>query len=136
MDTNDVVQQADIIRVIDDHPRLSWAGWGRWREITGAFDGYRAQMYDEDALHGVRLCDEWLRLVDYTTTVNRRSPSSYRLKHVVEDWAGTYIANGQFIVAGLLRGVPMREATPNPQFGISLRSLTALKSAKRTPSVV
>jgi len=54
--------------------------------------------------------------------------SSYGLKHVVEASMGVYVPNGVFIAAAIGAGYPARFTDgPNPQFGISERSIQKAK---------
>ena len=46
----------------------------------------------------IDLCIEWLSMQKKTQHVNKRY-TSYYLKHVVENWCGTYISNDSFIGA-------------------------------------
>lgn len=53
-------------------------------------------------------------------TINKRF-GSYGLKHRAEDWAGSYITNGAFIVAALQAGYVMQPhgfGSPNGSFNV------------------
>jgi len=61
----------------------------------------------------VVLCVEWL--LQYATprkTANLKI-GSYGLKHIVENWAKTYISNGAFILAARRQGVKIVPNNPN-----------------------
>jgi hypothetical protein len=67
---------------------------------------------DKPALREVAICIAWLRKVPIT---RRLCPfaNSYRLKHEVEAWAGTYVSNGALIAAALGLGLQYRRVGPN-----------------------
>lgn len=81
------------------------------------------ELLTEESIAQFLLCQKWLAEVETVKTVNNSSPSSYRLKHLVEKWAGIYISNGIFILAAISEEVPMKlpsdPQSPNPCFGIS-----------------
>lgn len=69
----------------------------------------------------VAFCIEWLRI--YTSPRESFNKiSSYGFKHIVERWAGNYIANGAFILAAFNEGyktIPATMSNCNAIFGLS-----------------
>jgi hypothetical protein len=47
---------------------------------------------------------EWLQMVPRSKVPNKKC-NSYHIKHVIEEWAGTYISNGACIAAALDLGI-------------------------------
>lgn len=72
----------------------------------------------------VELCTRWLSQAKATPTPTL---NSFWLKHVVENWAGTFISNGAVIVAAHRAGLPIgRESdsrTANVTIGVSTDSV-------------
>lgn len=55
---------------------------------------------------------------------------SYSIKHMAERHLGGYVANGELIAAAIIGGYPYRrgeDLSPNATFGMSSRSLAALR---------
>lgn len=76
----------------------------------------------EDDQKMIDLCKQWIRqFVDPRKTVNTKGSSSYGLKHAVENWAGTYILNGAFIVAAIEEGYKYKRSGPNAHFNMSFK---------------
>ncbi|MBI9051415.1 MAG: GIY-YIG nuclease family protein [Anaerolineaceae bacterium] len=90
----------------------------------------------------VNLCREWIRKNGKRQRNICYDVSSYTLKHWVEKWAETYIANGDFIFAALLEGYKYsfeQEAflehngqTRNVYFNMKLASLNEWENIKPT----
>ena len=113
-----------IAAVIADHPTLTVGGyWTRFFESCTP-DGFpmdRALLTEPETVEQVRLCAAWLAGQRWSKGIGVKSPSSYGVKHRVEEWAGRYIYNGAAIVAALILGVPVRPPgwdRPNPALGI------------------
>lgn len=66
----------------------------------------------------VELCREFIR--DHCRP-HRRGFSSYHLKHVVEEYYGTYIANGSFIAAAILEGCRTKRFNLGPNVQVFLK---------------
>jgi hypothetical protein len=62
----------------------------------------------------VKLCEEWIKEFARPQEVENPRAFSYSLKHIVENWANNYIANGAFIQAAILQGYKVK-----PQDGIN-----------------
>ena len=85
-------------------------------------------------LKEIAICRQWLGYASFRKTVNTRH-TSYRYKHLVEDWANTYIPNGAFIVAGISLDIPYKRVrfdSPNAYFAISEKCLVREASGRRT----
>ena len=71
----------------------------------------------------ILLCRDWLKNVPLRKTINPER-SSYGYKHDVENWSGTYVCNGAFIIAAVGLGLKSEiddGFDPNPVFNISKR---------------
>ena len=66
----------------------------------------------------VEKCVHWLADKRPTKTVSPSSPSSYKLKHVVENEMGGYISNGAFIAAAASLNFPIKPTGINARIGI------------------
>jgi hypothetical protein len=71
----------------------------------------------EEVLRGeIAKADEWLRLCHRTKHINKRTATSYGLKHIVEDWwiakhgGNGYLCNGCFLMAAYRLGFQMKGA--------------------------
>lgn len=71
--------------------------------------------------------------IDPRQTINP-DVGSYGLKHTAERILGEYVANGELIAAAIIAGYPYRReggGSPNARFGMSSRSVAALRRAAR-----
>lgn len=117
-DAGVVVTAEAVEAVLSAHPGLASHGWNRasgWTQQRHAED--RAGMTHPAGLERITRAVEFLgrcRVLP-PRTPSSRCASSYRLKHVAEPSIG-YTTNGEFIVAALLAGVPVRPVpgSPNP----------------------
>ena len=93
-----------IDKVLKEYPYLDFNG------LHSPYDGNDKQtkLLEEHSVNGFLLCEQWLNIVDYNTTFNKKR-SSYRYKHLVEKWADFYISNGTFIVAALANQIEIQE---------------------------
>jgi hypothetical protein len=83
----------------------------------------------EDDQKMIDHCKQWIRqFVGPRKTVNSKGSSSYGLKHTVEQWAGTYILNGAFIVAAVEEGYEYKRSGPNAYFNMSFKSASQKES--------
>lgn len=119
-----------INRVLREHTALTYNGF----EGTGAtgFTDRRAALLSPDAITQVEACIAYLGHVRKTATVGSKAPHSYALKHRVEEWSGanggvSYVANGSFIVAALVEGVPVERSGLNAYVGLYVRDVEALR---------
>ena len=112
-------EQLDAL--VDQYPLLNAAGYGVPDDGPEDLRTLRAEL--RQSLDQVSRCAEWYRRVPWTRTLHRSSPTSYRIKHAVEEASGVYISNGAAIAAALLVEVPVRLNQFNPRIGVS--SLTA-----------
>ena len=83
-----------IARVLNRNPELTYFGFR-----ASAKDDERRYLCNSDALDQVAACLCWL--ADHAIPPRA---GSYRLKHIIERWAGRYISNGACIVAMLITG--------------------------------
>lgn len=76
----------------------------------------------------------WLvQSIEPRRTMNRDT-GSYGLKHLAENELGGYVANGELIAAAIIAGYAYRREagdSPNALFGMSARSITALRGRTR-----
>ncbi|KIZ38072.1 MULTISPECIES: hypothetical protein [Rhodopseudomonas] len=78
---------------------------GRKREN---FDERREALLSESGVREFEIARVWLSEVPARATPNKVC-DSYRVKHVIETWAGTYVANGACIAAALSIGIAIAE---------------------------
>ena len=67
----------------------------------------------------ILLCVEWLEKFARPQKGINHKMGSYGLKHVVENWAGSYVSNGAFIAAAMrleYRIEPDEPRSPNARF--------------------
>lgn len=92
-----------LIRIMKEHTDLDIDGLSGERRLDhrarraallGAYDQF------DDAVR-------WLSAIPRRKAANRNAGYSYFLKHVVEDWSGSYIANGVLIAAALYLKFPI-----------------------------
>ncbi|MGW6535406.1 hypothetical protein ACWGBV_03585 [Streptomyces sp. NPDC055051] len=116
------ITQSDLDQLMSDHPTLTCEGYGR---STLAPAGNEAELRGDlgSDLTSVQEAATWIAELGWTSAVSDDSPSSYHLKHVMEDATGRYVTNGAFIAAALLVGVPVKLNGLNPAIGVSPRSL-------------
>ncbi|MBO0407071.1 hypothetical protein [Aeromonas hydrophila] len=81
-------------RVLNRNPELAHFGFQ-----AGAKDDERRHLCTSDAQVQIAACLRWLSDHSIPPRVG-----SYRLKHIIERWAGRYISNGACIVAMLIIG--------------------------------
>jgi hypothetical protein len=116
--------------VLDDHPELSWLGYGgNGEDITEG----RAQLASPESIEEIGRAADWAiehlaerKAVNYWRT-------SYGLKHLAEPDIG-YVTNGQMAVALVMAGFRLRPVpgSPNPAFNISEPSAKRLEERRRT----
>ncbi len=127
---------ADILTA---HPTLSILGYPGYRtEPRGMSNVEREKSLHIDrlellsALDQVRHAATWLAAQPRTAgKPSTKSPTSYWLKHAMEQLTGVYVTNGAFIAAALLLDVSMHLSPRgglNPHLGIATREL---KKAER-----
>lgn len=110
--------QTAIIDLMTAHPTLSSAGIHfrshdkNWHDPE-YFKTCRDLMLTDRFFKGVQLSEDYIRQHGI-----KRGMTSYGLKHLVEEeYPSTYIHNGAFIIAAILRGyVPVLHQGPNPSF--------------------
>jgi hypothetical protein len=139
---------AEIRDVLGAHPELTsfgfrspsnhGSGYVSEARTPAAFQAERAELLSAGGLEEVRACLAYLKLVRATGSArprkDRRSFGSYGMKHEVERWLRSngkekHIANGAFIAAAVLAGVPIyREdvASPNCLIGVEEEDVRAL----------
>jgi hypothetical protein len=110
--------QTKIIDLMTAHPTLSSAGIhfrsrDKYWHDPEYLKNCRDEMLSERFLNEVSLCEAFIARHGI-----KRGVTSYGLKHLVEDeHSNTYIHNGAFIIAAILRGyVPVLNPGPNPSF--------------------
>ncbi|MFE5549461.1 hypothetical protein ACFQ71_37400 [Streptomyces sp. NPDC056534] len=116
------ITQSDLDQLMSDHPTLTSEGYGRSTLVPADKEPeLRAGLASD--LTSVQEAAAWIAELGWTSAVSDDSPSSYHLKHVMEDATGQYVTNGAFIAAALLAGVPVKLNGLNPPIGVSPQSL-------------
>ena len=88
--------------------------------------GYRDTQRNPVEPDQVEVCKAFLRRCVANEKINKRSPSSYTLKHVCENWArrvgvGGYCSNGALITAALELGIIVWPYGEGPNAAIGVR---------------
>lgn len=149
--------RASIRVVLDTQPDLSYRGFRTWLVPRGGdlaekvakeaadFEQQRAYLLTDDAVQQVEACLAYLALVRKTRTARPKDdsspPGSYTMKHQVQAWRtaagkrdeGAYVANGAFIVAALVAGVPVHREdirSPNCYVGVNREDVRAVSEGK------
>ena len=110
-----------IEKVLREYPNLDINGFDSPYDRSNR----EAKLLDEHSVNGFLLCEQWLNIVDYNRTFNKRF-TSYRYKHLVEKWADFYISNGIFIVTALANKIEIKR----PSWGINCYLKISQKSVK------
>ncbi len=113
--------QKRIEKVLNKYPNLDINGFDSPYDRSDR----EAKLLDEHSVNGFLLCEQWLKIVDYNKTFNRRH-TSYGYKHLVEKWADFYISNGIFIVAALANKIEVERMNS----GLNCYLKISQKSAK------
>ncbi len=95
-----------------------------------------SRKFTEEDESQIDLCKRWIStFIEPRKTLNDKT-YSYGMKHIAEDWAGSYVSNGAFIAAAIDLGYRYKQAqgkkNPNAIFNMSLKGYEALW--KRCPS--
>lgn len=93
-------------------------GGGTEYEDTGGAFGFSAMDREEQAALLQALDKHLVK----TSRTNYRTPSSYGLKHIAEDYLGRYTSNLQLKVAMRLLGFKRGRDGLNPHYNVSKRS--------------
>ena len=120
MKTNSPAIRNQMKRVLREFPYLTCNGFSRPKDPL--------EMFSDGTLNQFEIAKAWLSMCDRRKTVNRNN-SSYGYKHMVEDWAGTYISNGAMIAAAIAMDIkvePCHYASLNAYFAISSLSVRYL----------
>jgi hypothetical protein len=124
--------------VMDREPQLNKNGFGAGtyartlKERREQFAQWRTELRG-GAEHVDELRKWLLQNIEPRQTINTEA-HSYHLKHLAEEDLGGYVANGELIAAAIIAGYPYRRGSgdsPNASFGMSMRSLTALRRRVR-----
>lgn len=136
LDANEPDRQLAAVMIRE--PRLNQNGFGpsafarTIQERRAQFAQWRVDLR-ASAAH-VDEVREWLVLnVEPRQTINTDA-RSYGLKHLAESDLGAYVTNGELIAAAIIAEYPYRSSTaesPNAVFGMSARSITALRRRVR-----
>ncbi len=94
--------RAAIADVMARYPDLTIDGLNGHRRED--FNERRAALLSESGIREFEHARCWLSMVPRRTSPNRDC-DSYRIKHVIEHWVGTYVANGACIAAALSLGM-------------------------------
>jgi hypothetical protein len=92
---------------------------GRWTTQVPELEAAHRAFYQVDIAHLSRVV-AWLQRWPRTKSVNRRAPSSYVMKHIVERDLDEYVSNGEFILAALIVGLQIRRHLNHPNVGLNL----------------
>lgn len=127
-----------LAMVMNREPRLNRFGFGPG-QFARTIQERRAQLAEwrgelrASASH-VDEVREWLVLnIEPRQTINADA-GSYGLKHLAESDLGAYVANGELIAAAIIAEYAYRSGaadSPNAVFGMSSRSITALRRRVR-----
>ncbi|MFE5589511.1 hypothetical protein [Streptomyces sp. NPDC056549] len=116
------ITQSDLDQLMSDHPKLTSEGYGHSTLVPADKEPeLRAGLASD--LTSIQEAADWIGELGWTSAVSDDSPSSYHLKHVMEEATGRYVTNGAFIAAALLAGAPVKLNGLNPPIGVSRRSL-------------
>lgn len=77
------------------------------------------------------LCCEWLSGCQLTKNATDFSPSSYKLKHMVERHYRTYVSNGTLIAAALYLKIPIKYYFDSPNVGVAISKRSPLYKAQK-----
>lgn len=138
----DLIDAEEINRqlaaVMDREPALCLNGFG-----AGSYANTMQQRHEQFTRSRIGLRDSWrhvdqirewlLQNIAPRKTLNDDA-YSYGLKHMAERVLGGYVSNGELIAAAITAGYPYRRssaASPNALFGMSSRSITALRRQTR-----
>ncbi len=84
--------------------------------------------FSENDEKEIEICKRWIStFISPRTTLNNQY-SSYGMKHLVEDWAETYVSNGAFIAAAIDLGYRYKQGqakSPNAVFNMSFAGYVA-----------
>lgn len=135
LDASDVERR--LVIVMAQEPLLNDFGIGLYSGHTRKSRDERMRVLSADreklrqSVADVEWTAGWLTSnIEPIKTINRRR-SSYGLKHVAEKQSpNKYLTNGVFIAAAMVAGYPCKISwdSPNPQFGMSERSIKRLPS--------
>ncbi|MBM9622227.1 hypothetical protein ACFQ60_15290 [Streptomyces zhihengii] len=116
------ITQSDLDQLMTAHPTLTSEGYGRSTLVPADKEpDLRADLASD--LTSVQQAADWIGELGWTSATSDDSPSSYHLKHVMEEATGRYVTNGALIAAALLVGVPVKLDGLNPPIGVSPQSL-------------
>lgn len=128
----------DLALVMDREPQLNEFGFGpgsfaqTMQERREQFAQWRTELR-AGSEHVDQLRGWLLQNIEPRQTINTEA-HSYHLKHLAEEDLGDYVANGELIAAAIIAGYSYRRGggdSPNASFGMSMRSLTALRRRVR-----
>lgn len=105
----------EIERIDRAESGIQCGGLGEYEQDNGAF-GFGAMCADDQA---ALLCAIGENLPTRTMRVNRNTPTSYGLKHTIENYLGFYVSNLQCKTAFHILGYERTPDTLNPHFNIS-----------------
>ncbi len=120
--------KSQILEVFDKYPNLNYFGFGLFDKGKGLSESQQKEKLEklQDKLltniHEVEYVVNWLQDVDKIDSFNEHI-SSYRLKHLAENAAQSYVSNGSLIVGAILSDFKIKIDTPNAYFNISKKSL-------------
>jgi hypothetical protein len=131
--------QEDLLRAIEKEPYLTNFGIGIFEQHRKSKEEREVEFEKErenlrQNLREFQLCCEWLSTQQPIKTIDRKSRSSYGLKHVVEDYYDhkEYVSNGAFIAAVIHMGIPYKinPESPNVLVALSRKRLHETESVK------
>ncbi len=136
LDAEEHDRQLALVMTQEPHLNIFGFGSGSFSKTLEQRDRELVQWRQElraNARHVDEVRDWLVEHVTPRQTLNTEV-GSYGLKHFAEDDLGDYVANGELIAAAIIAGYPYRrggDGSPNAVFGISSRSITALRRRLR-----
>lgn len=127
----------DVQRIMDEVPGLNATGIGAFepKKLTAEEREQQiaaGQRYLFDNIDECTQCCEWLQQIEKIQTINSRH-SSYGLKQFAEDYTGSDISHGAFIVAAIHCGFRFQRIpdTISVMFAMSEKSVKAAEQRGR-----
>ena len=118
----------DLLKVMETEPWL--CNWGLANKLLCKIYKIDIEQNRESLTHyhlrGFQLSSDWLGLCEIRKRINISIPTSYTLKHMVEEWCSEYVSNGSFIAAVIHLGIPYKDYKDSPNIHVALSSKSKL----------